>query len=594
MHGGHLGGCRRLAPRHIDERLVGEHHIGGDALLFGQGRAALAQRLEQRRVARLAVGQRRGVGDRACGLFRGGFERVLAQRDLVRALEHAPAGVRDRPGAVAGDIEGNDPGAVELAKNRAPFLLAVFLADAKSRQAIVTESQNSVAVIADQHIGQMLGAEALAGAHDGGERLLRGDGTVDDLGTIAAEIAIAAWLCGLAEIGQQRLPAAARRFAQRHQRVEALALDPLLLVGGIAVVDLQTAQADVAHPVERQRVGGEPIAAGAADLLVIAFDIGWHIGVQHEAHVRLVDAHAESDSRDHDDTVLLQENILVTRARLRLHAGVIGQRLDAGLAQIFGQFLGLAPRRAIDDAALAGMIFDEIRNLLAAADFGLHRQAQVRPVETVHKHSWRPLEQLRLNIGARGGVRRGGERHRLHAAERRLHGAQRGIFGAEVVAPLRDAVRLIDRQQRDLGLFQKIDRVRFQQTFRRHIDEAQFAARDLIEDRPVFRRIVRRVERRRGDAIAAQLRHLIAHQRDERRHHDGEAVTNERRQLIAQRLAAAGRHHRQHVATVENGADDIALPRPKGLEAEGLVKRALCRREVGHVSSLGECSIFVP
>ena len=218
------------------------------------------------------------------------------------------------------------------------------------------------------------------------------------------------------------------------------------------------------------------------------------------------------------------------------------------------------------------MIFDEIRNLLAAADFGLHRQAQVRPIEPVHEHGRRPLEQFCQNIGARGGVGRGGERHRLHAAERRLHRAERGIFGTEVVAPLRNAMRLVDRQQRDLGALEKIDRVGFQQPFRRHIDEAQFAARDLIEDRPVLRRIVRRVERRRGDAIAAQLRHLIAHQRDQRRHHDGEAVAKQRRQLVAQRLAAAGRHHRQHIAAVENGADDVALPRPEGLEAEGGAK----------------------
>jgi hypothetical protein len=267
---------------------------------------------------------------------------------------------------------------------------------------------------------------------------------------------------------------------------------------------------------------------------------------------------------------------------LRLHAGVIGQRLDAAVAQKFGQLLGLAPRGAIDDAAAAGMIFDEIRNLLAAADLGLHRQAQVRPIEPVHEHRRRPLEKFRLNIGARGSVRRGGERHRLHAAECRLHGAKRRIFRTEVMAPLRNTMRLVDRQQRDLGAFEEIDRVRFQQPFRRHIDETQFAAPDLIEDFSVFRRIVRRVQRRRGDAIAAQLRHLIAHQRDQGRHHDGQSVSEQRRQLIAQRLAAAGRHHRQHIAAVENGSDDVALAGPEGLEAEGGVENPLCSRDVGH------------
>ena len=192
-------------------------------------------------------------------------------------------------------------------------------------------------VFADQHFGQVLGAEALAGAHDGGQRLLRRDSAVDHLGAVAAEIAIAARLRRLAEISEQRLPAAARRLAQRNQRVEPLPVDALLLVGRVAVVDLHAAQPDVAHAVKRQRVGGQPVAAGAADLLVVAFDIGRHVGVQHEAHVGLVDPHAESHRRHHDDAVFLQKNILIMRAHPRLHAGVIGQRLDAALAQKFGE-----------------------------------------------------------------------------------------------------------------------------------------------------------------------------------------------------------------------------------------------------------------
>ena len=84
VHGAHLGRRRRLAPRHVDQGLVGEYHIGRDALLLGQLGAAPPQRFEQRRVARRAVGKRRGVGGGASGLARGRLERVLAQRDLGR------------------------------------------------------------------------------------------------------------------------------------------------------------------------------------------------------------------------------------------------------------------------------------------------------------------------------------------------------------------------------------------------------------------------------------------------------------------------------------------------------------------------------
>jgi hypothetical protein len=60
MHRGHLHGGSGLAPRHVDERLVGEDDIGGDPLLLGQFGAPAPQRLKQRGVAGGPVGERRG------------------------------------------------------------------------------------------------------------------------------------------------------------------------------------------------------------------------------------------------------------------------------------------------------------------------------------------------------------------------------------------------------------------------------------------------------------------------------------------------------------------------------------------------------
>ena len=89
---------------------------------------------------------------------------------------------------------------------------------------------------------QVLHAEALAGAHDGRHRLLRIDGRVEQLDAFLAEIAVAAGFRRLAEIGEQRLPPAARRLRERQQRTETLTLDALALVRGIALLDLQAAQ----------------------------------------------------------------------------------------------------------------------------------------------------------------------------------------------------------------------------------------------------------------------------------------------------------------------------------------------------------------
>ena len=132
-------------------------------------------------------------------------------------------------------------------------------------------------------------------------------------------------------------------------------LDPLALVGRAALGDLAAAQLDVAGAVKRERFGRQAVAAGAADLLIIGFDRGRHVGVKHEAHVGLVDAHAEGDRRADDDAVLLQEDVLVVRAHDVVEAGVIGQRPAPALGELARQLFGAPARGAIDDAALAGM-----------------------------------------------------------------------------------------------------------------------------------------------------------------------------------------------------------------------------------------------
>ena len=101
----------------------------------------------------------------------------------------------------------------------------------------------------------------------------------------------------------------------------------------------------------------------------------------------------------------------------------------------------------------------------------------------MHEQRRRTAEKLCHNVRARGGIRRGGEGDRLHAAECGLNLVELGVFGAEVVAPLRDAMGLIDRQHRDLGALEQIERFGFQQPLRRHVDETQLAARDALEDR---------------------------------------------------------------------------------------------------------------
>ncbi len=86
---------------------------------------------------------------------------------------------------------------------------------------------------AEQHVDDMSGAEALARAIDGGQRLDRRLRAVPGLDRLQAGIAAAAIArMRLAEMRKDRLAAARGGLADRQQRVELGALDALDLVGG--------------------------------------------------------------------------------------------------------------------------------------------------------------------------------------------------------------------------------------------------------------------------------------------------------------------------------------------------------------------------
>ena len=81
--------------------------------------------------------------------------------------------------------------------------------------------------------------------------------------------------------------------------------------------------------------------------------------MDHEAHIRLVDAHAERHRGAHGEAVLEQESTLALGAQLRVEPGMIGKRRHACLFQRFGQLLGPVAGGSIDDAAFALMRFDQ-------------------------------------------------------------------------------------------------------------------------------------------------------------------------------------------------------------------------------------------
>ena len=91
------------------------------------------------------------------------------------------------------------------------------------------------------------------------------------------------------------------------------------------------------------------------------------------------------------------------------------------------------------------------------------------------------------------------------------------------------------------------------------------AAADVVERLLV---VLARGEHHRGVAEVREPRALVAHERDQGRDDHRQVVAGERGELVAEALAAAGRHDDERVAAVQCRLDRLALAGPEGREAE--------------------------
>ena len=75
----------------------------------------------------------------------------------------------------------------------------------------------------------------------------------------------------------------------------------------------------------------------------------------------------------------------------------------------------------------------------------------------------------RQRVGGRG------QRDARHARQALVQDRELQVLGPEVVAPLRHAVRLVDREQRDAGAVDEVEAARHQQALGRDVEEVELA-----------------------------------------------------------------------------------------------------------------------
>ena len=361
--------------------------------------------------------------------------RRQAQHQRHLAAQHQPRAGRHAQGAVLAfgpQVAQRD----ELAQHAAPLGFTHLRADPEGGELLVAALLHLVGDLAAQHVDEVAGAVAaaalLAEAVDAAQRLAGGLGGIPGGGGLEAVVAVAAavgvvggvavragargGLTRLAKVGQQAHATAVMGLCQRQQGLQLGALQALELLVGLALVDHAALVHHVGQAVGHPRVGGGAVAPGAPCLLVVALDVLGQVQVGDEAHIGLVDAHAEGDGRGHHQAVLAQEAVLVAAAHLGLQARVVRQCRNAFLGQPGGRLLHLSPALAVDDAGLALMLVAQEAQQLGARvvllDDGV---ADVRAVEAGHEAACAGQRQPRHDVLPRVLVGGGGECHARHA-----------------------------------------------------------------------------------------------------------------------------------------------------------------------------------
>ena len=138
-----------------------------------------------------------------------------------------------------------------------------------------------------------------------------------------------------------------------------------------------------------------------------------------------------------------------------------------------------------------------------------------------------------------------------------------------------NAVGLVDGEQRDVQVTQKIQHARLHQALRRQVEHFYLATAQAPGQFTLLFRAQGGIQRGRRNAQFVKRGDLVVHQRDQWRDHHRQARTQQPRHLKAQRLAAAGGHQHQGIAAIGHAFDDRCLAPTETVVAEDVLENAL-------------------
>ncbi len=284
--------------------------------------------------------------------------------------------------------------------------------------------------------------------------------------------------------------------------------------------------------------------------------------MDHKPHVRFVDPHAECVGGDDHPHLAPQPGLLLGRPHPVPQPGVVEVGRDTLVGQLRGDLLRPPPRAGVDDPRPLDPP-DHPQELFEFVFDLPHHESDVGPGERPAKNLRFVQPQVLSDVLQHERRGRGRQRHERSLRHPLPEAGDPQVGGPEVVPPLRDAVSLVDRHQRDIHFPHPGVKNPRLDPLRRDIEQLHIPVHAVIQRDIDLPGGHGRVDRDGIDPPPPKGVDLVFHQSDERRDDDRHPRQSECRDLVAERLSAAGGQQRQRIAAGHHRRDNLALQRPE-------------------------------
>ena len=171
---------------------------------------------------------------------------------------------------------------------------------------------------------------------------------------------------------------------------------------------------------------------------------------------------------------------------------------------------------------------------------------------------------------------RGGQRHdrSFRSYLPKLSNAE--IRRAEIIAPLRDAMRFVNHNQTNRQMTELLKEPVIPEAFRGKIQKTASIVGKAFPSHTDFTGRHRRMKEHCLDTPGTQVVHLILHKRNQRRNHNSKAAKDKPRHLKRNGFSASGRHKAKGVVAVKHRPHNLLLKRAERPESPMTAQDFLC------------------